>query len=241
MAVSFADDIDLDGLALQNALIDPLASDPGSPANGQLWYRTDTGRLRARVDGATEDVALLSDVTAGAITGALWNAQSVVIAVTDDTPTAITFAAGEILGRGVSGDLRALSATEVRAVIGVEPGATADQTPAQLLTAVKTVDGSGSGLDADLLDGLEASAFATDAEVTALFDGSRAAATIGDGTTTTFNVTHSLGSEDVTVEVYEISTGTTFYAKVTRTSTTVVSVAFGSAPSTNQFRVVVKY
>jgi hypothetical protein len=37
---------------------------------------------------------------------------------------------------------------------GIETGATADQTAAQLLTAVKTVDGSGSGLDADLLDGL---------------------------------------------------------------------------------------
>ena len=35
----------------------------------------------------------------------------------------------------------------------VEVGA--DQTPAELLTAIKTVDGSGSGLDADLLDGLE--------------------------------------------------------------------------------------
>jgi len=36
---------------------------------------------------------------------------------------------------------------------GVETGATADQTAAQLLTKIKTVDGSGSGLDADLLDG----------------------------------------------------------------------------------------
>jgi hypothetical protein len=40
------------------------------------------------------------------------------------------------------------------------------QTAAQLLTAVKTVDGSGSGLDADLLDGLHASSFATSAQGT---------------------------------------------------------------------------
>ena len=38
---------------------------------------------------------------------------------------------------------------------GIEASATADQTAAQLLTAIKTVDGSGSGLDADLLDGLQ--------------------------------------------------------------------------------------
>jgi len=47
---------------------------------------------------------------------------------------------------------------------GIEAGATADQTPAQLMTAIKTVDGSGSLLDADLLDGQHASAFATAAQ-----------------------------------------------------------------------------
>lgn len=44
---------------------------------------------------------------------------------------------------------------------GIESGATADQSAAEILTAVKTVDGAGSGLDADLLDGNEAAAFAT--------------------------------------------------------------------------------
>ena len=38
-------------------------------------------------------------------------------------------------------------------------GYTNDQTAAEILTKVKTVDGSGSGLDADLLDGLQASQF----------------------------------------------------------------------------------
>jgi hypothetical protein len=37
---------------------------------------------------------------------------------------------------------------------GIEAGATADQTAAEILTAVKTVDGSGSGLDADLVRGV---------------------------------------------------------------------------------------
>lgn len=36
---------------------------------------------------------------------------------------------------------------------GIESGATGDQTAAEILTAIKTVDGAGSGLDADLLDG----------------------------------------------------------------------------------------
>jgi hypothetical protein len=37
---------------------------------------------------------------------------------------------------------------------GIETSATADQTAVQILTAIKTVDGASSGLDADLLDGI---------------------------------------------------------------------------------------
>ena len=40
---------------------------------------------------------------------------------------------------------------------GIESGATADQTASEILTLIKTVDGSGSGLDADTLDGQEGS------------------------------------------------------------------------------------
>ena len=56
-------------------------------------------------------------------------------------------------------------ATNTGKLAGIEVGATADQTPAQLLTAIKTVDGAGSGLDADLLDGNTSSHFATAASV----------------------------------------------------------------------------
>ena len=49
---------------------------------------------------------------------------------------------------------------------GIEAGATTDQTASEILTAIKTVDGPGSGLDADLLDGNHSSAFATAAQGT---------------------------------------------------------------------------
>ena len=48
----------------------------------------------------------------------------------------------------------------------IEPGATADQTPNEILTAIKTVDGVTSGLDADLLDGQEGTYYATAAGYT---------------------------------------------------------------------------
>ena len=42
---------------------------------------------------------------------------------------------------------------------GIEEGAQVNPTASQLLTSLKTADGSGSGLDADLLDGKEANDF----------------------------------------------------------------------------------
>jgi hypothetical protein len=42
---------------------------------------------------------------------------------------------------------------------GIEAGATADQTASEILTLIKTVDGAGSGLDADTLDGATSSFF----------------------------------------------------------------------------------
>lgn len=44
---------------------------------------------------------------------------------------------------------------------GIEAGATADMSAAEILAALLTVDGFGSGLDADLLDGQSSASFAT--------------------------------------------------------------------------------
>jgi hypothetical protein len=47
---------------------------------------------------------------------------------------------------------KAYTATEKTKLSGIETGATTDQTAAEILTAIKTVDGTGSGLDSDTLD-----------------------------------------------------------------------------------------
>ena len=56
---------------------------------------------------------------------------------------------GTVDGRDVAADGTKLD--------GIETGATGDQTASEILTAIKTVDGATSGLDADLLDGQEGS------------------------------------------------------------------------------------
>tara|TARA_A100001515_G_scaffold89092_1_gene70797 strand:+ start:5755 stop:8679 length:2925 start_codon:yes stop_codon:yes gene_type:complete len=68
----------------------------------------------------------------------------------------VDIAQNRIIGRiaSGSGDATTLTPANVRSMINVEDGATADQTANEILTLLKTVDGSGSGLDADTLDGI---------------------------------------------------------------------------------------
>jgi hypothetical protein len=67
------------------------------------------------------------------------------------------------------------------------------------------------------------------------------AANVGDGTATSYTITHNLGTRDVTVVVYDNSSP---YAEVIcdvqHTSTTAITLLFSVAPTTNQYRVAVQ-
>lgn len=66
------------------------------------------------------------------------------------------------------------------------------------------------------------------------------ATTIGDGSTTSFTVTHGLGTQDVRTTLYSTSTPySVFNADVSNTSTTTITVAFAVAPAASSVRVVV--
>lgn len=65
-------------------------------------------------------------------------------------------------------------------------------------------------------------------------------ASVGNAVNTSFALTHNLGTLDVMVQVYENSTGDTVIADVTRDTVNQVTVSFNSAPTTNQFRVIIK-
>jgi hypothetical protein len=66
------------------------------------------------------------------------------------------------------------------------------------------------------------------------------AASVGDGSNTSYTVTHNLGTRDVVVSVYDNSSP---YAEVIcdvqHTSTTAITLLFSVAPTSNQYRVVV--
>ena len=65
------------------------------------------------------------------------------------------------------------------------------------------------------------------------------ATSIGDGSATSYAVTHNLGTQDVIVQLYDASSLDTVYADVVRTSTSVVTIDFAVAPTTNDIRVLI--
>lgn len=69
----------------------------------------------------------------------------------------------------------------------------------------------------------------------------RHAEDIGDGSSTSIAVTHNFGSEDVHVFIKDNSTDEFVEADITVTSANVVTISFAEAPTTNAYRVIVKY
>lgn len=65
------------------------------------------------------------------------------------------------------------------------------------------------------------------------------ASTIGDGSTTAIAVTHSLGTRDITVSVHDATTFEEIECDVVKTSTTVVTLTFATAPTSSAYRVTV--
>jgi carbon monoxide dehydrogenase subunit G len=116
---------------------------------------------------------------------------------------------GTVDGRDVSVDGAKLD--------GIESGATADQTASEILTAIKTVDGTGSGLDADLLDGLHAQEIINSASASAANNINNSTITItagdaldGGGSFTlnqVANTTITIDHEDTSSATSQLGTG----------------------------------
>jgi hypothetical protein len=67
----------------------------------------------------------------------------------------------------------------------------------------------------------------------------KVAANVGDGVATEFNVTHSLGTKDVIVQILDNTTFLTVEADTIRPDLNSVTVQFAVAPTSSQYRVVI--
>lgn len=111
---------------------------------------------------------------------------------------------------------------------------------AALALSVDSATTSQAGV-VELATGAEALAgSATDKAVTPAGLASRSyTESIGDGTTTSFTVTHGLGTRNVMVQMYDASSYETVYAEVSRASTTELTIRFNTAPAANDITVLV--
>lgn len=71
------------------------------------------------------------------------------------------------------------------------------------------------------------------------FRSAKFTATIGDGSTTSIAVTHSLGTADVIAQVRDASTNAVVDCDIVQTSTTVTTFGFTAAPASNAYKVVI--
>lgn len=65
-------------------------------------------------------------------------------------------------------------------------------------------------------------------------------ATFGNGSSTTFAITHGLNTEYVIVRVVEVATGDTIYVQERTTSDTVLTLLMNIPPDNNAYRVIIK-
>jgi hypothetical protein len=131
--------------------------------DGSISFSGSSGQLFSIVDSLTGSIFSVNDIS-GIPSIEVFDDGKVILAETTGnvgigtlTPTQKLDVVGNI---AVSGTVDGRDiATDGSKLDGIESGATADMTASEILTAIKTVDGASSGLDADLLDGLHASSF----------------------------------------------------------------------------------
>ena len=114
---------------------------------GEIAIRTDTGVLFTKKD----DNSVVS--ISGGSTNLGVSTTSSAVTVTSSSGNNATISEASSSAAGV------MSTAHHDKLDGIEANATADQSASEILTAIKTVDGSGSGLDADLVDGIQAGSF----------------------------------------------------------------------------------
>lgn len=143
---------------------------------------------------------------------------------------------------GTSADFTALTTTVstsvIREAISAESGVAYNSTTGVITADVddSTIQVGASGLE--VKDG-----GITQDKLDATLEGKIVngyAETVGDGSATTFTITHNLNSKDIMVNIYKVDTGECVTCNVARTTVNAISVGAFPAPSSNNLRVLIQ-
>ena len=240
----------LSGNTLKSTVVASSLTSVGTIATG-VWNGTALATAYIADDAVTEDKlanTLLAEIDANTakVTNSATNltattaASQITINSSDGTNVVIAEASGSIAG--------VMTVAHHDKLDGIEADATADQSKSDIdglaITTVGTLD---TGNATAIVDAASATAagkveLATTAEALAGTDTTRAVTAaglaarsytgaIGDDSATAIAVTHSLGTRNVNVQMYDASSFETVMAQVVRNTTAQVTVTFNTAPS----------
>lgn len=205
-----------------------LAS-PGAAVDGVTMVSGDRVLVRAQTAGAENGIYIWNGA-AVAMTRALDASTSdeleqAIASVEEGTSAGVTFRQTVV---NATLGTTALSWTSFGAAV---PAATTSATGTVILATQSEVD---TGTDANKV--ITPSTLSNSVWSTKKFQ-----ANIGDGSATSYVVTHNFNTRDVDTEVYRNSgTFDTVLVEVQRTSLNAVTVVFDTAPTINSFRVLVR-
>jgi hypothetical protein len=197
----------------------------GSTKKGDYWYVTVAGTVQGIVLNVGDVVVANQDAPTNT------NANHFIFLESNRDQASTT----------VLGVIQLATAAEVQAGTDNQKAVT----PATLAALTSTETRAGLieiGTQTEVNTGTDDTRAVTPLKLTAFFNSKAQAyvTNVGNGVATAVAVTHNLGTVDVDVQVVRVSTGATILVDVVRTSTTVVTLNFNTAPATNAFRVLIR-
>ena len=233
-----------------------VATDP--TADRTITLKDASGTLAFTSDITYTSAEQIEDIVGGMVTGNTESGMSVTYQDSDGTldfsvNTATASANG--IGRVTAGDGIDVSVSSGNFTVSAEDSSASNK-GVVIVAAGAGIDVSYSNGTATV-SGETASAsnagiveLATNAEALAGTDTARAVtpaglaarsftAVIGDGSATSIDVTHNLGTRNVMVQMYDSSSYETVYAEVSRSSTSAINCRFNTAPTSGDITVLI--
>jgi hypothetical protein len=197
----------------------------GSTKAGDYWYITTAGTIDGEVFNVG-DVIIANKDAASTTSKADW------IRLESNRDQATTTVLGLVT---IATQTEVNTGTDTSKV--VTPATLAGRTATETRTGIAEI-----ATQAEVNTGTDDERFVTPLKLKTYLDASVGgyAANVGNGSATSFALTHGLNTRDVIVSIYDNATYEEVLTDVVLTSTTVVTVSFNTAPTSNAYRVVIK-
>jgi hypothetical protein len=208
------------------ASVFPTGATPGAGTKkGDYWYVTGAGT----VGGVTFNIG---DVLIAKIDSASTSLSTDWIVLESNRDQATTTILG-VVRLATTAEAQALT----NAVAALTPALLAQVTATETRTGIAEI-----ATDAELTAGTDDLRIVTPLKLKTYLDNRTGgySASIGNGSNLTFALSHALNTKDIVVEVYDNTSFETVITDVVRDTVNQITVSFAVAPTTNQYRVVIK-